>query len=213
MKDIQRLRFFLILMPLFGFTASVHAQAYISGPGCVMAGTVYMYTIQGKTDASPLQGLCITGGLLVDSGKSCIGKTDYSYARISWNSSSTGSIRLNSLATNNTLQVNVTTPLNGGAPDSLNKMKTVDTLTPPGTVVCSPASGGNCSPLYAYQWQQSNNSADWKDIKGATGQNLQLNNTLTETMYYRRKVVETKSGTVGYAGLVMVSITDIKTGN
>ena len=191
----------------FGLNLQVNGQVYITGPTCVIPGTTYLYNFQGKWDSSPIGQLCISGGLITDSGKSCVYKTDFSYTKINWNNNiTTGTIQISSPAGKATLNVNITTPLNPGTLDSTIKFQSLDTLNIPSIILCSYAKGGSCSPAFSYQWQQSDNNVKWIDLSGATGQHLKLNSPLKQTMYYRRKVLDSRSGSVGYSEMAMIEI-------
>jgi hypothetical protein len=79
-----------------------------------------------------------------------------------------------------------------------------DTL--PQTIRCSTAQGGNCQPGYQYQWQESDNQLNWADIPGAGSQNLTFQAPLVQTKFYRRRVTETGSGSIGYSDVADVFV-------
>jgi hypothetical protein len=49
------------------------SQVTISGPTCVVAGTVYQYTITGTWDSTSTMQVCLSSGVIADStaGSSC----------------------------------------------------------------------------------------------------------------------------------------------
>src|SRR5260370_2597355 len=58
-------------------------QVTISGPTCVVAGTVYQYVISGVSDSSSSLQVCVNGGLLTDpSASSLCTAARSSFARV-----------------------------------------------------------------------------------------------------------------------------------
>ena len=201
-------RFFCLLI-VFVFTQKLFAQISISGPQCVTTGTVYQYIIHisGKFDSLSKLQLCITGGKFEDSKNNCIPAADIRI-KVTWNPDAVnGNIAITSLRDNASLSVVITPPLNGGLISSNYKsqLTSKDSL-PPSSIICSAASGGACTPVYSYQWQQSDNGVDWKDIRNATGQNLGLNQKIPNAYFYRRKVTETSSGSIQYSDFAAIYI-------
>lgn len=177
------------------FASSVSSQVKIDGPTCVTTEVSYQYNITGPWLASSNFQVCVTGGAIADSGTSCIHGDPVSYVRVNWTSGSTaGNLSLTSAVGNFSLDVSIIKTLDGGKIDSNTKLIIADSSTVPPSIHCSAASGGNCSPVYTYQWQQSYDMIDWDDISGGTGQNLSFSHSVSNTTYYRRKVKETKSG-------------------
>jgi hypothetical protein len=207
---------------LFSGTA-VYGQVTISGPSCVVAGTVYQYTIRGQWDSTSTMQVCITGGLVQDSAgnsSTCtIQGTPLKAILVTWNDSAsdTGSLSLTSSIGNTTLNVHFTQPLLPGSIDSASKVQMIGNDSVPMTITCSFDSGGSCSPIYVYQWQQSSDMVSWSDITGASSQNLSIDSGLTQSAYFRRKVTETVSGSVGYsdaaAVFVIINTNDSTPGN
>ncbi|HVT84409.1 MAG TPA: DUF6443 domain-containing protein [Chitinophagaceae bacterium] len=58
----------------------------------------------------------------------------------------------------------------------------------PGVLDCTPASGGNCSGSYSYQWQDSTSGVSFSNITGATNLNYSPGN-LTANNWYRVRVI------------------------
>jgi RHS repeat-associated protein len=78
-------------------------------------------------------------------------------------------------------------PLSGGAILTGSQSVTSDEIA--GNIFATPASGGNCSGNYQYQWQYSYNDSLFYDIEDATAQDsLDIDGTISQTMYFRRKV-------------------------
>lgn len=200
---------FLLLVLIFGICwgKTALAQVSISGPACVTKGTTYMYPIQGKWDASASVKICVTGGILTDYGTTCTSGTQFSYAKIDWNKDAVkGEINITSKAGNASLAVNIISPLNAGSIDTLVKVQTIDSLKVPAAIHCNAAKGGSCSPSFIYQWQQSSNDMDWKNIEGGSLQDLVFKSAVKQNMFYRRQVIEKISGTINYSDDVMIII-------
>jgi RHS repeat-associated protein len=87
-------------------------------------------------------------------------------------------------ANSQTAYITVKRTLTGGT--IVPAMIYVSTGTSPGLLAANPASGGNCSGSYQYQWYSSSDNQTWTSINGATGQNYTPGN-LSVTTYYRRE--------------------------
>src|SRR5262249_19492270 len=117
------------------------------------------------------------------------------------------SITISTSDGNKTFKVNITSALQAGLVDSLSKEQNfLDTLSIPSTIICSSAKGGSCSPNYSYQWQQSNDAMVWEDIEGSTRQNLSFTTSVKQSFFYRRKITETNSGTIGYSDVAIINV-------
>jgi hypothetical protein len=199
---------------LFFFPASLTVSAYsqsvsVSGPDCVISGPIYLYTISGQWQSGSTVRVCVTGGILADSGGTCIGGAGIlSFVRVSWDSGgqTSGTIAVSSSLGDTTLVIQITTPLSGGQVDSSEASQSIDTLTVPSTIGVPLATGGGCQPTYVYQWQQSTDMVSWLDIAGANAQNLSFTSALAQTTFFRRKVIETVSGTIGYSNEAVVIV-------
>lgn len=196
------------------FSVNAYCQPQINGPKCVVPGVIYQYKIAGPTATSRLMNMrvCITGGSIVDENQNkidnCVQSSQpLSTVLVMWNDTLYASVSVTTSSGNNSLSVNITSPLQAGLIDSSVKMQNLtDTLTMPSTILCSPASGGSCSPNYSYQWQQSNDLQEWTDIQGATGQNLLLTAAAKRSFYYRRKILETGSNTISYSDIAAINL-------
>jgi len=165
------------------------------------------YTIQiGNAQALETQ-VCIEGGILRDSSGTCINKFSGGLVNILWNdSTSVGIISVSSSNANTSITINIDEGfLPGNVEDSLDT-QTIETDSIPKDIFCSAARGGFCTPSYNYQWQQSENNVTWTDLPGATGQDLNFVSGATITMYYRRKVTEGNSTSMGYSDIAEVIV-------
>ena len=198
----------VLLISLIGYT-DVFSQVTITGPTCVVPGTVYQYTISGNWDSTSTMNICINGGAIYDSidSNECT-PTGRPVAKVvaDWDTSGTWSLTLTSSSGNTTLNVSVTAPLAGGIIDSASKTQMIGIDSIPAGIICSAASGGSCSASYSYQWQQSSDIVSWTDMPGATGQNLTIDSSLTQSVYYRRKVFENTSGSLGYSDVAVIFV-------
>jgi hypothetical protein len=196
---------------LIGLAVSwgMDAQVSISGPSCVMVGTTYLYTINSKWDSAFKSQLCVKGGtVLGDSLNTCAFGPSFSVAKIKWNSKiEKGTINILSPGGSSSLDVTVCLPFLPGSIDSFSNTQILDSISIPIAITCKAAIGGSCSPKYKYQWEQSADCMQWKNVENANQQNLVFNNTLNKNMYYRRKTVEVVSGSIGYSdtGIVIIN--------
>src|SRR5437762_10581748 len=60
----------LAILILVFFTQKSFSQVVISGPTCIVPGTIYQYVINGSWDSSSTVQVCITAGLIVDESDS-----------------------------------------------------------------------------------------------------------------------------------------------
>lgn len=189
---------------------SVMGQVHISGPDCVIPSVEYQYNIGANwKDSSDIQ-VCIQGGHLADSSLCYSGKP-VSFVRVVWSSGDgNNAITIHSSSGDTSLSVSTTRTLDPGSIDSASAMQSVDTLTIPGPINCSAASGGNCSPVYEYQWQQSGNGMAWTNIDGAIEAGLQFSSPVKQTTYYRRKVTEKMTSSVDYSDIAIIAVTGTK---
>ena len=193
-----------LVLSLLLYTVA-EGQITLSGPACVVPGTVYQYVIDGKWDSSATMQISLVGGRLADTTAGKVSAFSGRFSRrllVVWNdsASSTRSLSLTSAAGNSTLTVTFTSPLHPGTIDSTCIAQRVGLDSIPGTpLTCKPATGGACSPAYRYQWQRSGDRMHWKDIPDATRPDLQIKSRMRWSSYYRRKVTETSTGSVGYS--------------
>ncbi len=195
---------------------SCFSQASISGPTCVIEGTIYQYNIQGDWDSSATINICVTGGVISDSinvNACSTAEKPVPFVMVEWNTLGPVSIEMRSPATGDTtLNITVIQSLIPGVIDSATSFQSIGYDSLPTTITCSADIGGSCNPTYTDQWQQSVDQMAWVDISGATNQNLDFNGGLQQTTYFRREVVETTSGTIGYSGVATVVVSPPPTG-
>jgi hypothetical protein len=203
---------------VFGYFASgplAFSQPGINGPICVLPGVIYQYTTADasvSTRQINMQ-ICIRGGSIVDRDgnklTNCTKSTEpLATVLVMWDDATTlGSITISTSEGNKAININITSALDAGLLDSSSKEQNFsDTSGIPSAINCSPAKGGSCSPNYVYQWQQSNDAMVWTDIRGSTGQNLSFTVPITQSLFYRRKITETNSGTIGYSDVAVINV-------
>lgn len=198
-----------VLLAMFICLNGLSQSVSLSGPNCVVPGTIYLYNITGKWDSGSTVKVCVTGGMLVDSGSTCAGgRGIISFVRISWNSTgqTNGNIAVTTTLGNASLQVSITSALTAGNINSAVSSQKVDSLTTPETLTCSAPGGGNCQPSYSYQWQQSPDNVIWQNMTGATGAQLAFSGPLAQTGYYRRIVKDTSSGGIAYSNVATIFV-------
>jgi hypothetical protein len=204
------IKIFIIISMFLAMGIKSAAQVTINGSTCVVPGTVYQYTISGSWDSVSTMQVCVTGGAFVDSGmgSKCTHKA-YPLASVMviWSTTTSSSLSIQSSLGNATLNVNVTSPLLAGTIDPLSKVQSFyDTLSTPSVIHCSLEKGGSCSPSYSYQWQESFDGLIWRDISGSTSQHLLFSNAVKQASFFRRKVTETTSNTIGYSDMAVVNV-------
>ena len=188
---------------------TAYSQVTVSGPNCVTAGTVYLYNISGQWQAGSTVQVCITGGILVDSGQACAGGSGIlSFVRVAWDSGgiTSGAVAVTTTQGNNTIAVTIAQALTPGQIDSAAVNQTLDSLTTPSTLTCSAPGGGGCSISYQYQWQQSFDNVIWRDMDSATSAQLSFSGPLSQTTYYRRIVTNVVSNAFGYSNVATINI-------
>ena len=196
----------------FLLVVSANAQLTISGSTCVVAGTQYQYVISGITDSTSTIKVCITAGKILNSADSSNYCATITFPAttilVVWDDSTAdiGSLNISSAPGNASLSVYFTQVLQPGLIDSLAKMQVLTYNTVPINITCSLDSGGSCSPAYAYQWQQSLNGVSWTNIPFADRAYFGFNSPVTQSTYYRRKVIETGSGSIDYSDVASVFV-------
>ena len=194
----------VLLLPFFTFS-----QITISGPTCILPGMPVQYTISGNWDSATTMKVCLNGGRINDSSfvNGCTGTGGPLAAIIVvWNDQPDLSISLSSTKGNALLQVNHTYSLSGGFINDSLKQQSINAGNIPSIISCTKSNGGSCSPNYSYQWQQSFDGMNWKDIVAATTENLNFDSTIVQSTFYRRKVLENNSGSIAYSDMATVNI-------
>jgi len=190
-----------------GFAFIGHSQVSIDGPTCVLAGVEYQYLISTDDTAGTGIQICLQGGTYVGTENTCLNDSLVSFVLVMWNAGiDSASISFNSPSGSATSTISISTPLEPGAIDTAYLYNTIGYDSTISNIHCYAATGGNCSPSYSYQWEQSSDNLNWDDIENATDQDLDVSVTLTHTSYFRRRVSETNSGTVGYSNTATVFV-------
>jgi hypothetical protein len=206
---MNKLNLFCLSIFLWALTAlQAKSQPTVTGPTCVVPGTLYQYLISGPWDSASTMQVCLQGGTLVTQSGACTANgAPLSSLLVTWNPGvSQGSINLSSTAGNFSLALSVTTPLQAGAIITTNKAQAVGYNTAASAIRCGADIGGSCHPNYTHQWQQSLDAVNWMDITGATGQDLPAIPVLRQTRFFRRKTLETGSGSIAYSDIATVQI-------
>ena len=203
--------FTLFVVAITGlFCNQAYSQVNISGPTCVMPGTTYQYSISGNLDSSSTMHVCINGGIIADTSikGSCSGDgPPLSAVLVVWSNGNQGSLTVTSSKGNASINVNVTSSLATGLIDPASAQQNFyDTLSIPAVIHCSEGSGGSCAPSYSYQWQRSQDAMTWEDIPGVSGKDLSFSQPAVHTFYYRRKITENHSNTIGYSSMAVVNV-------
>ena len=197
-----------LIILLLAFLALAHtgySQMAISGASCVVTGgSGYLYQVEKTYTTNKSCTWQITNGYQYGTGSSYITGTNLYSCQVVWTSTS-GTVKLTAGTNVATKTVTGASPF---APGTLLKSSfTIAYNTVPENIVANAASGGYCSPSYAYQWQSSPNNSSWTNISGATGATLAFSSPITSTTYYRRYDRETNSGSSGYTGVATVTVT------
>jgi hypothetical protein len=203
------IRKFSMLAVITVFWTTGHAQVTVTGPTCVVPGTIYQYSIAGNWDSSSTMHVCINGGVIVDSGyrNACTpeGKP-VAQVLVDWDTAGNWGLTVTSSSGNAALYVSVTVPLKAGSIDSVSKTQMIGVDSVPALITCSVDTGGSCSPSFVHQWQQSADMVSWTDVQRATGLNLKIDTGLNQSTYYRRRATETSSGTIAYSDVAAVFV-------
>lgn len=207
----------LIFLFVIGIPSSILGQRSITGPICVLTGVTYQYDLKPKWDGSSEMTLCVKGGTIENASSDCIKTVSLPYIRVIWDDGiDKGSIYYSYGAVKDSLVVGITTPLLPGAIDTERKVQklTINRGTPQ-QINSSTPTGGNCLPIYTYQWQQSIDGENWEDLAGSKNQNLSFKSAPAKTTLYRRKTTENKSGAVAYSEVstIVIEPEDIRTWN
>lgn len=216
-KIIKKGNSLFILIPVFALltvTGKCFSQVAVSGPVCVMMGTTYSYPITGTYYSSSTMQICVKGGVLAGTPDSCSGNTvPVAVAGVTWNTPGPGKLIITSSSGNTSMDVNVISPLQAGDILPATATQSIKYNTNATLIDCSAASGGNCSPVYVYEWQVSDNNLLWRAITGGTGKSIILGSPQKKTVYLRRKVTETISGTIAYSGSATILVDVDRTGH
>jgi hypothetical protein len=198
---------FLWLLLLLIQSSKADSQVKISGPECIVSGTEYQYDLFGKWDTQTAISVCVEGGLIARNNSTCYEGKELNYVRIVWNDNTTkGKISITSSSGNGFFNVRPTRALQGGKVDSLSKLQAVKKAAIPRSISCGSARGGNCSPSFSYQWEQSDDNLRWTNVTGAVFQNLSFSVALNHTLFFRRKIFDSVSNSIAYSDVAIVVV-------
>ena len=204
----------LTALIILSSTIRCFSQVSVTGPVCVMQGTTYSYKLTGTWYSSSTMQICVKGGVIGGSTDSCSGNgVPVAIASVTWNTPGAGKLIITTSTGNTSLDVNIISPLVPGDITQTSKTQNIGYNAAASLVDCTPATGGNCSPSYVYEWQLSDNNVIWAPVPGATGKSVKLTGTLKKTTYLRRKVTETKSGMIAYSNPAIVFVDVDRTGH
>jgi hypothetical protein len=199
-----------ILIPLFLMAGcfAVNGQPTLTGPTCVVPGTTYQYLINGQWDSGSTMQVCATGASIVPLNASCTKKgAPVASVLLVWQSEiGSTTLTLTSSKGNASLAVTITTPLKAGTIVTGNRLQSISFGGVPTVIQCGVDSGGSCNPVYTHQWQQSLDQTGWTDVQAATGVNLAVGPAQQQTIFFRRKTVDTQSGTEAYSNVATVQV-------
>jgi hypothetical protein len=207
LNRIPGTRLFLLLVFFGSGPGHTLGQITITGPTCVIAGISYEYLINNHGDSGATMQVCLQGAVTADLGQSCTDNgAPLRFVLVVWNVGlSSGSLNLSSTAGNTTLAVTITTPLKAGT-ITVSKMQSLGYDSLPVDIHCGPDSGGACNPVYQHQWQQSYDNVHWTNVSLATAGDLLSLPAQKQTIFYRRKTVETGSGMIVYSDAAEVMV-------
>jgi RHS repeat-associated protein len=191
---------------IFFSTTKINAQLSLSGPNCVIAGYSYVYSLNGiDFSVNNYMAWNVINGTNIYTGTCCQSGDWISSIPVTWSSTpGPGTVSVTVTTPNGTtnlsMAVTIVNPLTPGYITTTNQTIAYNTI-PTFTIYCELASGGFCSPNYAYQWESSTDLNTWGNAPGtSTSQNYTPPSTaLTVTTYYRRKVTELTSGSIAYS--------------
>jgi RHS repeat-associated protein len=184
--------------------SSLFAQLSIFGPTCAVAGTANNYSVEGSglTGSTSMNWFQTTGTINGAGSGSPL-------ATISVTFPTAGTFTVKVSTTNPTGSASLTVTVMPVLSSDIvsTSLQNINYNTIPTTIGCPAATGGTCStPNYVYQWQSSPNNSTYTNISGATLQNLSFSSGLTSTLYYRRFVTETSSGSTAYSTVAEVYV-------
>lgn len=198
-----------ILIFLFMAFAKGYCQLSISGTQCVSRGSEYEYTVSGLAEKATMMNICLKGGVIAGTSNTCSGDTILSQVRVIWDNdtaATAGSLTVTTGKGVKSFSVSFVSPVYGGKIDNDESLQQVDSTAKPSTIKCSKALQGNCDPKYVYQWESSTDAIRWTAIKDAVNQTLSFKDGLHQSTYFRRKVTEENSSSVGYSNVATVVV-------
>lgn len=192
----------IIIVCLILFVFIAEGQSSITGPNCVISGMEYQYSI--STGSSGSVQVCVSGGSLVGGNNNCISSNSVSTIRVIWNDVQNGTITVSG-ASSGSKSISITKELQPGSITD-STIYVIQEGAIPATIHCSQANGGGCSSLYSYQWQRSIDNVTWENINNATSQDLSFSASISQATFFRRKVTNSVSNSVGYSDVATVFV-------
>jgi hypothetical protein len=200
-------RFNVTVLLLLCLGQAALSQVSINGTTCVLPGLPYQYVINGDRDSTHTVQVCVAGGAVIGSTGSCQNGSRSFTITVTWDSNAThGTITVSGVPGDASRNIIIAAPLQGGTINNLSKSQTIPSNGTPATIGCSVASGANCSPGYAYRWQQSYDQVNWTPVNGANSADLPFSVALIQTTFYRRQAIESGSGSIGYSDAAVVFV-------
>jgi RHS repeat-associated protein len=182
---------------------SLRAQT-ISGTTCIITGsTQYQYMVSGGglTGSSTMTWSC-AGCTFVgaSSGTPCWG------TKVTWSTGGWIKCMSTNPTTSATLTISSYSALSAGTITS-GGTQSINYNWTPANITCTGASGGYCTPSYAYQWYNSTDDVNFSSMSGQTKDTLYFGSTtLTQTSYYKLKVTETNTSTSTWYSVATVTV-------
>lgn len=196
----------LVLPLLLLITGQLHAQVTLSGPQCVIPGTVYQYDIKGARNDSSVVKVDIKGGVLTNGISASTDRVKVSTVFVIWKDTAYRHIEVQTKRGNAKLLVQGTVALNGGEIKADHSVRTYGSALTDYTFQCSLPTGGSCNPNYTYQWQKSEDGFMWTDLANANEKDLLFSGKLATDSYFRRVTIETQSNTVSYSDVGLLTV-------
>ena len=197
----------LVILLFFSCIQLASAQSSVNGIVCVTTGVEYEYTFNAGWDSTASIQVCVSGGIISANNSNCITASGITSVKITWNDKEdNGKIKVTYPKGSMAKNVYISPALNGGGIDSIRKTQIIDFQKTPKDLECSQSKGGNCNTNYSYQWQQSSDIVNWKDMVGQQNKSLKFSSGLTEPTYFRRKVIEKNSGSIAYSDVAVVFV-------
>lgn len=195
------LRTYIFLATSF-FMNHVIGQKALTGPVCVSPGVEYQYSLNILGSAN--WKVCVSGGSIVGSNASCVEGSTSTRLNVVWAKNGLNGLTITG-AVSEKLAISVIDEFDAGLiEDSIISGHELSKKLP--IIYCTNAKGGACSSSFIYNWEMSADQVLWINVVGEYGQNLAYKELVKETVYFRRKVTNTRSNTVGYSNVVHVFV-------
>jgi hypothetical protein len=204
---------YIFLIILFAISGPLQSQVSVSGPICIVPGLPYQYVLTAKQDTKSRMRVCVTGGILPNGRQCTVQDSIVTVINVTWKDTTSHRLEIMSSSGNVNLRLKATTSLQGGFLNETDRVQIADTASKIFVFRCTDATGGACKRRYAYQWQQSIDGLNWKDIKGATSKDLSFKGEVKVNTYFRRITNEANSNMTAYseAGLLIAVFEKIST--